>query len=106
VPIGPFAVPIEEKTVDLWPFAGSFEELLARGRTVFVETYPGDVYSYVGVEAKISKRVRRSRAASSEGIRAWADGAGVALTAPLVDELRLFSLCGGLRLQVRLGTGV
>jgi len=56
--------------VGLWPFDGSLESLMARGRAVVVETYPGDVYRYVGatlprVDGLRGKRHQPSRAASA-----------------------------------------
>ena len=75
--------------VDLWPFDGAFEELLGRDRTVIVETYPGDVYRYVGalVEGRLSKRVQASRTAAAKGVLAWAEKANVDLSRTLVEQL-------------------
>lgn len=79
--------------VDLWPFDGAFDDLLARGRTVIVETYPGDVYPYVGATlpktaSGSGKRSQASRAASAQGIAAWARRANLVLSAELELELR------------------
>lgn len=78
---------------NLWPFDGTLDELLARGRTVIVETYPGDVYSYVGASlpktpSGYGKRSQASRAASARGIAEWARRADIELSAELDRELR------------------
>ena len=51
----------------LWPFQGSFDELLARHRFVVAETYPGEVYGHLGLllcrgGGKRSQRARRGAA--------------------------------------------
>ena len=79
--------------VDLWPFDGAFDDLLARDRTVVVETYPGDVYPYVGAELpKTSggrgKRSQSSRAASASGILEWSRTASIGISPALGLELR------------------
>jgi hypothetical protein len=79
--------------VHIWPFEGSLEELLARKQSVLVETYPGDVYPYVGaalpaVAGGRGKRIQASRAKCAEGILAWAKKAHVELSGELEAELR------------------
>lgn len=79
-------------TVALWPFAGPLERLLAGGRTVVAETYPADLYAHVGAELPLAegrrgKRWRPSRAASAEGMIAWARSARVELSPELRREL-------------------
>jgi len=39
----------EDVDVGLWPFQGSLEGLLARHRFTVAETYPGEVYSHLGL---------------------------------------------------------
>ncbi len=79
--------------VDLWPYDGTLSELLTRGRSVIVETYPGDVYPYVGATLPVTKegrgkRVQSSRAQCAPGILAWARGARVDFSEKLVTELQ------------------
>jgi hypothetical protein len=79
--------------VAIWPFDGAFTELLDRDRTVIVETYPGDVYPYVGaalpkVDGRQGKRDHGSRAASADGILDWVRRAGHLPSTALVDQLR------------------
>ena len=79
--------------VDLWPFDGAFDDLLARGRTVVAETYPGDVYPYVvatlpKTASGSGKRSQASRAASAEGIVTWMRAAGFELSAELALAFR------------------
>jgi hypothetical protein len=76
----------------IWPFDGPLPELLATRRAVIVETYPGDVYPYVGATLPATssgrgKRVQASRAKSAATVLAWAKDAGVDLTPDLVYEL-------------------
>jgi hypothetical protein len=78
--------------VDLWPFDGTFDELLARGRAVVVETYPGEVYPYIGATLPTTasgqgKRSRESRAASASGIFEWSRTAGIEILPGLKLEL-------------------
>ena len=50
--------------VGLWPFQGGLEELLARHRFTVVETYPGEVYSHLGLVPALRRDGgKRSRAA-------------------------------------------
>jgi hypothetical protein len=78
---------------DILQFDGSFEELLDRGRTVVVETYPADVYSYVGaslpkVNGQQGKRDRASRAESACGIVDSMQSSGHVPSPALVEQLR------------------
>ena len=71
--------------VRLWPFSGALPELLERKGTVIAETYPGDVYSYVGaplppVDGRRGKRHQPSRIESATSMLDWASRAGVDLT--------------------------
>jgi hypothetical protein len=80
------------KLIDLWPYDGTLSEILARGRSVIVETYPGDVYPYVGATLPATKegrgkRVQSSRAQCAPGILAWAQVARVDFSEKLVAEL-------------------
>jgi hypothetical protein len=59
------------------------------------ETYPGDVYDYVGakqlsvaVDGKRGKRNQGSRAACAKGVMRKAADAGIELLPDLIDELR------------------
>jgi hypothetical protein len=82
----------------VWPFDGSLDELLVRNAAVIVETYPGDVYGYVGAtlpkvknargDSEQGKRSRASRAASAAGILLWAERSGFDLSADLVRAIR------------------
>jgi hypothetical protein len=84
----------------IWPFDGALDDLLARGGAIIVESYPGDVYGYVGATLprvhaddgtlERGKRSRRSRRESAEGIVRWAHGADLDLdlSAQLVAQLR------------------
>jgi hypothetical protein len=80
-------------SVSLWPFDGTLAELLGKRQAVIVETYPGDVYSYVGATLPATsdgrgKRVQASRAQSAPGVLAWTRKAGVDLTSMLEAEIR------------------
>ena len=73
----------------IWPFDGALDELLAREGAIIVESYPGDVYGYVGATLpsvraddgtlERGKRSRRSRRESAEGVLRWAHGADLDL---------------------------
>jgi hypothetical protein len=80
-------------SVAIWPFDGAFEDLIACDGAVIVETYPGDVYQYVGAGLPRTphgkgKRVQASRKASAPEILAVAASAGVDLSPELVSEVR------------------
>ncbi len=80
-------------SVDLWPFDGSFEDLLAAGRTVFVETYPADTYAYVGATLPRTpdgqgKRARSSRMACADAVIKRAAAAELELATDLLSQLR------------------
>jgi hypothetical protein len=81
-----------EGLVDVWPFDGPFDELLAREGTVVAETYPAIAYAKIGAALPSTddgrgKRSRGSRAASAAGVVAWASGTGIGLSQDLVREL-------------------
>ena len=81
-----------EGLVDVWPFDGALDELLARGRTVIAETYPA--ISYAQIHASLpptndgrGKRSRSSRAASAPGVMQWASGVGIDISEELGVQL-------------------
>lgn len=68
---------LRSKHVRVWPFHGCLEDLISAETSVIVETYPGDVYSYVGATLPATaggrgKRSQTSRAASAPGLLEWA----------------------------------
>ncbi len=82
----------------VWPFGGPLDELLAQPNGIIVETYPGDVYGYVGAtlppvtgadgKTERGKRSHGSRCASSPSMLAWATRVGVTLAPKLIAEVR------------------
>ena len=81
--------------VALWPFDGSLEELLASGRIVCAETYPGEFYAHLRVTfpaglkgEKHGKRVQADRAGNAESLLGWAESAGVEVTPELERGIR------------------
>jgi hypothetical protein len=62
--------------VGLWPFQGRLEELLARHRFTVAETYPGEVYSQLGLSPALrrdgGKRSRCARGAAAASLLAAA----------------------------------
>lgn len=80
--------------VALWPFHGPLFDLLKTRRIVVAETYPGECYGHLGVAFPRSytggssgKRVRSSRAANAGVLLGWAETAGIALDADLIDAI-------------------
>ncbi len=54
--------------VRLWPFAGSFRDLLAPGVVAVAETYPAEASRHLGIRLKGSKRRQSDRAAIAGGL--------------------------------------
>lgn len=44
----------------IWPFSGKLQDLLLPGRVVAVETYPGEVYTHLGIQFSPSRPGKRS----------------------------------------------
>jgi hypothetical protein len=63
----------------LWPFDGRLDDLIAAGRLVVAEVYPGECYHHLGVTLRGSKRAQATRASAGIMLLAWADAAEVAL---------------------------
>lgn len=80
------------ESVKIWPFDGAFEELVATQRIVFVETYPGDVYSQIELPSKSKwrKTTQEGRAFAATEILRWLDDH----PADCSDELRNFARMG------------
>ncbi|NEI14591.1 DUF429 domain-containing protein [Rhizobium leguminosarum] len=59
--------------VALWPFDGSLAELTKPGATVVAETYPGDVYSQLGIPRRPvwSKRQQAGRRRAGDHLLRW-----------------------------------
>lgn len=59
--------------IGLWPFDGSLTELAARSETIIAETYPGDVYHWIGMRRRAgwSKRRQSDRAEVGRILLDW-----------------------------------
>jgi hypothetical protein len=77
----------KEARVNLWPFDGSLDDLLSPDRAVIVETYPGDVYSYIGADG-VHKRKQSSRASYASQIVKRANATRIEIAANIVQQLR------------------
>jgi len=80
--------------VRLWPFHGALPQLVGRGRTVIVETYPAVFYRQLGVRFSVSRPGQRSgktsqadRQMNAPTLQQWAETAGVTLTPDLWEQL-------------------
>ncbi len=84
----------ERDDVALWPFEGTLDALLADGRIVVAESYPGEFYTHFemsfppGPDGKRGKRVQASRAAASRPLLDWAAVHDIALAPELRDSLQ------------------
>lgn len=76
--------------ISIWPFDGALHELTTPGATVVAETYPGDVYSQLGIPRRPvwSKRQQNGRRSVASHLMQWMD------TRPNVDGQALKSLIG------------
>ncbi|MCS6840376.1 MAG: DUF429 domain-containing protein [Roseiflexus sp.] len=63
----------------LWPFDGHLDDLIAAGRLVVAEVYPGECYHHLSITLRGSKRAQATRAAVGAALLAWADAAEVVL---------------------------
>lgn len=87
VAIIPEAPPhVEPVDVAIWPFDGRLADLLAPGRVVVAEVYPGECYGHLGVSFSLrraggrwGKLSRPARALNALPLLDWACGVGVAL---------------------------
>lgn len=59
--------------IALWPFDGALGQLLAHGRTIVAETYPGDTYGRLGIgrQPRWSKRTQAGRVAVAPRLLDW-----------------------------------
>ena len=73
--------------VHLWPFDGSLNDLLSRDGAVIVETYPADVYGYIGANG-VQKRKQSSRASYASQMVQWAQSNGIEISEDIVQQLR------------------
>lgn len=80
--------------VGLWPFDGTLAELLAERRIVLAETYPGEIYSHLGLRfgrragtGNSGKRVQTDRIANAPILLSWARRAGVRVSPPLRSQI-------------------
>lgn len=76
--------------VRLWPFDGRLSELTAAQDTVLVETYPGDVYSQIGLPPKSrwSKTKPEGRAFAAPAVVDWLNRRPVVSDKELRDLVR------------------
>jgi hypothetical protein len=72
----------------IWPFHGELHNLVARGRTVIVETYPAEFYKHLGIVlGPGGKRSQETRRATAAALLRWAGDAGVELSPALRGEV-------------------
>lgn len=59
--------------IGLWPFDGSLTELAEMSETIIAETYPGDVYRWIGIKRRAgwSKRRQSDRAEAGRILLDW-----------------------------------
>ncbi|MDQ3327008.1 MAG: hypothetical protein M3506_00590 [Chloroflexota bacterium] len=88
--------PLRSGAVDvrLWPFHGALPQLVGRGRTVIVETYPAVFYGQLGVHFSVSRPGLRSgktsqadRLMNAPTLQQWAETVGIILTPDLYEQL-------------------
>jgi Protein of unknown function (DUF429) len=74
----------------VWPFHGRLDELLSRHRIVVAETYPGEIYSHLGLELRRhgGKRKQSARQANATHLLRWAAAADVSLDPALRVEMK------------------
>ncbi|MHB1219820.1 MAG: HIT domain-containing protein [Alphaproteobacteria bacterium] len=80
--------------VGLWPFDGALDALLSDKRVVLAETYPGEIYSHLGLRfgrragtGNSGKRVQADRVANAAILLAWAKKAGVRISSGLRRQI-------------------
>jgi hypothetical protein len=73
----------------IWPFDGPLFPLLASGRTVVAETYPGEVYHHLGLKLRAAggKRSQAARAGAAPAILGWLAAQDVAISPPLAARV-------------------
>lgn len=66
-------------TIGLWPFQGSIAELEATRQVIVAETYPGEVYSHIGISSRLmgSKRKQQGRKRAAPAVLDWIEAHGV-----------------------------
>lgn len=80
--------------VGVWPFDGTLAELLASKPVTLAETYPGEIYSHLGLRfgrragtGNSGKRVQADRVGNAAVLLAWARRAGVRVSAELRRQI-------------------
>lgn len=83
------------KDVGVWPFDGTLEDLLTTRRIIIAETYPGEIYSHLGLRfsrragiGTSGKRTQVDRAGNASRLLGWARKAHVALDPALARLIR------------------
>ncbi|MDX1612746.1 MAG: hypothetical protein R3300_00475 [Candidatus Promineifilaceae bacterium] len=82
--------PALQKGVLLWPFQGSLFELLRPGLTVVAETYPAEVYEWLGIAfrpGKVGKGDRTARRQRAAALFRWAERRSVQLSPALAEAI-------------------
>jgi hypothetical protein len=79
---------LRKDALALWPFHGDLAALLESGRIVVVETYPGEIYSHLGLPRGFGKRTLEGRRNQAAEIRDWCSRNEVALGGELALDLQ------------------
>lgn len=74
--------------IKLWPFDGEMTDLLQPGRIVVAETYPAEVYSYLGLVRNFGKRKHVGRQSQCDAILSWCGRNSVRLHRLVELEIR------------------
>lgn len=74
--------------VRLWPFEGSFRQLLSPGGVAVAEAYPADAMRQIGFRLRGSKRRQADRNAAAEALLEAIDRVGAVAERTLIEMVR------------------
>lgn len=78
---------VQDLGIMVWPYAGSFCDLLEPGKIVVAETYPAEALAQLGMTLVGSKRRQSDRAALRKGLMGTIDRFGAVLSDRLAREM-------------------
>jgi hypothetical protein len=75
------------KRVRLWPFHGALAELLDTAEVVVAETYPAEVYRWLGIKLKGRKSDVPNLVPAAQPLRAWLQARGIGASDELLAQI-------------------
>ena len=76
------------REISIWPFDGELSELLDSRRLIIAETYPGEIYSHLGIPRNFGKTEQPRRMVQANAVFSWCENNDVLLDHGLRWDIR------------------